>query len=119
VDILVSEYRAVHPGLLRYMTPDELNRAFSHLRHEFARPRTLAQAYLAFSGFAASSKCGHIHANLFDQTRASNRSVRIASRLPFYFRRIDRRMIVTQDVCESQVTSHPAKSPWLIGRTIV
>jgi hypothetical protein len=51
VDILERAYRELHPGLLRYLDREQLDRAFRELRREFDRPRTVADAYLAYARF--------------------------------------------------------------------
>src|SRR5262245_466977 len=69
VDVLQRVFEAAHPGLYRYNTKPQMNRHFARLRAEFARDRTLAEAYVAFSQFLAKVKCGHTYANFFNQPR--------------------------------------------------
>jgi hypothetical protein len=98
VTILERAYREMHPGLLRYLSPDELDDAFAQLRKEFDRPRTVAEAYLAFARFAAKIRCGHTYANFYNQPKAIQSQLFESSpRLPFYFRWIDGEMVVTRD----------------------
>jgi hypothetical protein len=44
MSVLESEYRALHPGLLRYLSADDLNEAFAQLRLEFSHPRSVGIA---------------------------------------------------------------------------
>ncbi|MBM3728568.1 MAG: peptidase S41 [Acidobacteria bacterium] len=94
--LLRRAYETLHPGLLRYNTPAQIDAAFSALEREFQQDRTLAQTYLAFSVFAAKVKCGHTYPNFFNQTASVAAALFQAPRLPFYFRWLGDRMIVTR-----------------------
>jgi C-terminal processing protease CtpA/Prc len=96
VAILRRAYETLHPGLLRYNTPAQMDAAFGALEAEFRQDRTLAEAYLAFSVFAAGVKCGHTYPNFFNQPDSVAKALFQAPRLPFYFRWLGRRMIVTR-----------------------
>ncbi|MFO0961327.1 MAG: S41 family peptidase [Phycisphaerales bacterium] len=94
--LLRRAYEALHPGLRRSLTPEQLDAAFAALDAAFARDRTLADAYLAFSQFAAKIRCGHTYANFFNQPEAIAAALFRAPRLPFEFRWLGDRMIVTR-----------------------
>lgn len=94
--ILRSAFETLHPGLLRYNTPAQIDEAFGALGAEFERDRTLSEAYLAFSKLAATVKCGHTYANFFNQGEPVREALLERPRIPFAFRWIDRRMIVTR-----------------------
>ncbi len=96
VAVLRRAYETLHPGLLRYNTQPQIDMAFRALEHEFQRDRTLSDAYLAFSVFAAKVKCGHTYANFFNQSKAVQAALFQAPRVPFYFRWLGNRMIVTR-----------------------
>ena len=96
VAILRRAYEALHPGLLRYNTPAQFDAAVRALEREFRQDRTLAQAYLAFSVFAAKVKCGHTYPNFFNQSEAVATALFRAPRLPFFFRWLGPRMVVTR-----------------------
>ena len=96
VAVLRRAYETLHPGLYRYNTPEQMDRAFRDLAAEFQQDRTLAEAYLAFSVFAAKVKCGHTYPNFYNQTDAIQDALFRAGRVPFYFRWLDGRMIVTK-----------------------
>ncbi len=96
VDILRRAYESLHPGLYRYNTPAQMDLAFQTLESEFQRDRTLADAYIAFSVFAAKVKCGHTYANFYNQTKELQRALFYSGRVPFYFRWLNKRMIVTR-----------------------
>lgn len=96
--LLQRIYETLHPGLYRYNTPDEMAARFATLRRDLDKPQSLASAYLAFSRFAATVRCGHTYANFYNQSDAVRQALLDAPpRVPFYFRWIDGRMIVTRD----------------------
>jgi hypothetical protein len=98
VRVLRRAFESLHPGLLRYRSADETALAFEVLEAEFARDRTLADAYLALARFTAGVRCGHTWPSFFNQRDA----VRAAlfdrpTRLPFWFDWLGGRMVVTRD----------------------
>ncbi|WP_119718417.1 S41 family peptidase [Cognatilysobacter tabacisoli] len=104
VDVLQQAYEALHPGLHRYNTPEQMRGHFDALRRELSGERTLAQAYLALSKFAGTVRCGHTYANFYNQPEA----VRAAlfegrNRVPFHFRWLDGAMVVTRDFTAGRV----------------
>jgi C-terminal processing protease CtpA/Prc len=96
VAILRRAYETLHPGLYRYNTPEQMDKAFLDLESEFQQDRTLAEAYLAFSVFAAKVRCGHTYPNFYNQTDAVQNALFRSGRVPFYFRWLGGRMIVTK-----------------------
>lgn len=100
VGILRHAYETLHPGLYRYNTKEQMAAAFGALEAEFARDRTLAEAYLAFSVFAAKVKCGHTYASFFNQSDAVANALFEAPRVPFCFRWLGPRMIVTHSFAD-------------------
>ena len=98
VAVLRRAYEAMHPGLYRYNTRAQMDRNFARLEAAFGRDRSLSDAYLELSRFLAKVKCGHSYANFFNQPEAVVDSLfKGQNRVPFYFRWIDRRMIVTRN----------------------
>jgi hypothetical protein len=98
VAILERAYRELHPGLSRYLNPAQVDAAFATLRRNLSRDQTIQQAYLEFARFAAKIRCGHTYPNFFNQSRGVQQGVlEQTARLPFYFRWVDRKMVVTHD----------------------
>lgn len=96
--ILRRAYEQLHPGLYRYNTREEMNGHFDELARQLGHDQSLAEAYLAFSLFTAKLKCGHSYPNFFNQPKAVKAALfQGQNRVPFYFRWIDRRMIVLRD----------------------
>ena len=95
VAILRRAYTMLHPGLYRYNTPVEIDAAFNALELEFQKDRTLGETYLALSVLAAKVRCGHTYPNFFNQSDAVSAALFREPRVPFYFRWLTNRMIVT------------------------
>ena len=98
VDVLQRTYAALHPGLYRYNTPASLEAAYAELRAALDHDVPLAEAYLAFSRFAARIRCGHTYANFFNQDDATRAALfERPGRVPFHFRWVGERMIITRN----------------------
>ncbi|HVO59144.1 MAG TPA: S41 family peptidase [Dongiaceae bacterium] len=96
--ILRQAYEEMHPGLYRYNSRAEMDARFDRLRAEFSRDRTLADAYLALSVFAAQIRCGHTYPNFFNQKKAVAAALfKGQDRVPFYFRWLRDEIVVIQD----------------------
>lgn len=93
--LLREAYEALHPGLYRYRTRAEMDAAFDRLQREYSRDRTLGDAYLALARLTAYVQCGHTYPNFYNQSEAVERALLQRPRLPFEFRWLDRRMVVT------------------------
>ena len=93
--LLRDAFETLHPGLRRYLTPAKLDAAFHVLDVEFTTDRTLGDAYRAFSELTAKVKCGHTWPSFFNQSEAIEQALFQTPRVPFTFRWIDDRMIVT------------------------
>lgn len=96
--ILRKAYEALHPGLYRYSSKAEMDAKFDALEKTLSHDQSLQDAYLAFSVLAAQVKCGHTYPNFFNQTSAvATELFQGRNRVPFYFRWLDREMVVTRD----------------------
>lgn len=97
--IVRKAYEELHPGLYRYNSKAEMDSKFAALQKEFRRDRTLAEAYVLFSRFAAQIRCGHTYPNFFNQKKSVAEALfQGQDRVPFYFRWLDDRMVVTEDL---------------------
>lgn len=96
IRLLRRAYETLHPGLYRYATPKETAARLARLERAFARGPSLRGAYLQLSEFLATIRCGHTYANFYNQSDAVAAALfEGATRLPFQFRWIGDRMIVT------------------------
>jgi C-terminal processing protease CtpA/Prc len=104
VAVLRRAYETLHPGLYRYNSKAEMDARFDALAARLNRDQSLREAYLAFSEFAATVKCGHSYANFFNQTKPVTAELfETQTRVPFYFEWIDGRMVVTRDFTPGQI----------------
>lgn len=95
--ILRRAYEQLHPGLYRYNSKAQMDANFAELDRQFSRDLALRDAYLAISIFLAKVKCGHTYANFYNQPKSTAEALfKGKNRVPFYFRWLDGRMIVTR-----------------------
>lgn len=104
--VLRRAWETMHPGLLRYNTEADIEAAFSGLDAFFQKDRTLKEAFLAFSEIAAKVRCGHTYVSPFNQRRAVAAALFRGPYVPFHFRWLDRRMVITKSFA-----SEPGLSP--------
>lgn len=98
VRLLRRAYETLHPGLLRYNTPEQIAAGFDRLEADSATPQSLEAFYLRLSRFLAALRCGHSYANFYNQSRAvQTRLFETPDRLPIQFLWLGDRMIVTAD----------------------
>jgi len=96
--VLRRALEMLHPGLYRYNSPVELERRFGELEERLASASTPRAAYLAIARFTSTLRCGHTFPNPANQPNATADAVfRGTPRVPFYFRWLDGRMVVTHD----------------------
>lgn len=99
VQVLRQAYEALHPGLYRYNTPAQMNRRFDSLATALDHDQSLGEAYVAIARFLNLIQCGHTFPNPYNQKgRVRDEVVTAGGRVPFYFRWIDGRMIVTRNL---------------------
>ena len=99
VSVLQRIYETAHPGLYRYNTRTQIEEHLAILHARFAEDCTLADTYVAVSQFLAKIRCGHTYANFFNQPKAVISALcEGKNRVPYCFRWIGRRMIVTKDL---------------------
>ena len=98
--VLRRAYQQLHPGLYRYRTRAQVDAAFAGLDREFARDRTLAEAYLAVARLTSYVQCGHTYPNFFNQDDAVKQALLERPRIPFEFRWLDGRMVITRSYAD-------------------
>lgn len=96
IRILRRAFELIHPGLYRYAAPAEMAARFDRLERTFAAGPSLGAAYLALAQTLAAIKCGHTYPNFFNQSEAVAGALFSGkTRLPFHFKWIGGRMVVT------------------------
>jgi hypothetical protein len=92
-------YEELHPGLYRYNTKRELAAHFRTLQRALDHNQSRSDAYLAFATFLTRLQCGHSYPNFYNQTDEIARALfQQKNRLPFHFRWLDKRMIITRNL---------------------
>jgi hypothetical protein len=87
----------MHPGLYKYQSKATIDRAFEDCKKALSHDQPLAEAYLNFHKLTAQFKCGHAYPNFFNQEDFLKKEVfEQKNALPFHFRLIDDRMLVTK-----------------------
>ena len=82
----------------------EMDLHFAALQQALSKDQTLPEAYLALSVFLAKIRCGHTYTNFLNQPKAIAQTLfQQRNRLPFYFRWVDGRMVVTRDFSEARL----------------
>jgi len=98
VRVLRRAYSLLHPGLLRYNSPQSITANFDALERDLGNGGTLAQAYLRISEFLGSIRCGHSYPNFYNQRKAVAAALFTGeNRVPFAFRWFDGEMVVTRN----------------------
>jgi hypothetical protein len=96
IRILRRAYETMHPGLYRYATPAQMNRGFDELEATWAKAPSQRDLYLSLSRFLARVQCGHTYANFYNQKKDVATTLFAGpDKLPFHFRWLGGRMIVT------------------------
>lgn len=97
--LLARAYGALHPGLYRYNRPGQIEAHFAALDRSLRGARSPSDAYLAFARVTAAVRCGHSYPNFYNQSSAIVANLFGGrTRLPFLFRWVGGRMIVTRDL---------------------
>jgi C-terminal processing protease CtpA/Prc len=96
LDLLGRVYGQLHPGLGRYLRPGEWPRRIAAASDWAGRERTPAEFFLTLARLTASVRCGHSYPNPNNQRKEVQQALFGGrDRVPFSFRWIGARMIVT------------------------
>jgi hypothetical protein len=99
--IMRQSYEQHHPGLYKYQSKEVIDQAFETCKAALNKDQTLAEAYLTIHKLTASFKCGHAYPNFFNQEDFLKKELfEGKNTLPFHFRLISDRMLVTKSVDE-------------------
>lgn len=94
--LLRAIYERLHPGLTRYQTAAQFAARVERARGWAGRERSPGEFYLALARLTAAVRCGHTHANPFNQSDAVQKGLLgQADRLPFFTAWLDGRLYIT------------------------
>ncbi len=97
---------AIHPAIYRYNTPESLEKDFTELGAKLNKPMAESEFFVLISQFTNKIKCGHTYANPYNQS--DNLKDRLFNRknyLPFYFKIIDGKMIITANASSKSIST--------------
>lgn len=117
--IVREAYLSLHPGLYNYNSSAEMEAHFGKLAEAFQEELSLSEAYLALTRFTASIQCGHTWVNAFNQSTLVTEVVQNrADKLPFTFRLIEGRMLVTRNASTSDQLSRGVEITHINGHSV-
>jgi hypothetical protein len=91
-----------HPGLYRFQDSLAVERSFANLEQQLKKELSLSEAYLIFSRFTASIKCGHTFCSFYNQSGQTKDSLfNRNDKVPFTFSLFDKRMFIEKNVSET------------------
>jgi C-terminal processing protease CtpA/Prc len=100
--IMRQSYEQHHPGLYKYQSKETIDKAFETCKAALNKDQTLAEAYLNIHKLTSSFKCGHAYPNFFNQEDFLKKELfEGKNALPFHFKLISDRMLVTKSVDEA------------------
>jgi len=95
-EIVRDAFVALHPGLFRYRSAAAVDSAFDALDDTFHTDRSTGDAFIAFTRLTAAIRCGHTWPSFFNQRDSVAAAWFAVPRVPFHFRWVGDRMIVTR-----------------------
>ncbi|CAL1692862.1 hypothetical protein MMB232_03045 [Brevundimonas subvibrioides] len=98
IEILRQAWQAMHPGLYRYSSPDEITARLEGLSAAWKTPGSFRDRFLTLTRVTASVRCGHTYPSPYNGGAAvRDRLYPGRELLPFRYVWIDGRMVVTED----------------------
>lgn len=100
-NILKKVLLEIHPGLHRYRNKNEMDSIFNHFQNIFSHSMSYQDAFLNFTKLTSAIQCGHTFPSFYNQNGFIKQVVlNQKDKLPFAFRVLDGRMIITENVAE-------------------
>lgn len=100
--VLKGVFMTYHPGLYRFQDSLTVEKHFNMLEQQLRRDLTLSEAYLVFSKFTASIKCGHTFCSFYNQSSQTKDSLfNKSDKVPFTFFLFDKRVFIEKNVSEN------------------
>jgi hypothetical protein len=96
---------AIHPGIYRYQTKESLEKLFSSAEAKLTGPLSEAEFFRLLSEVANQFYCGHTYLNPYNQNNlVRERLTGGKTYLPFYFRIVDGKIIVTENASSNSLS---------------
>ncbi|GAB3639663.1 S41 family peptidase [Spirosoma arcticum] len=93
--VLRKSYETLHPGLYKYADKTTIDGYFAECQQALNHDQSLTDAYLTILKLTARFKCGHSYPNFYNQEGDVKTLFEQKNCLPFWFRLVDNRMVVT------------------------
>ncbi len=104
LEILKRSLVGLHPGIFRYNTPAQIDTIFSDFQTMLTEPMSEGQFFVRVSQLVSLLKCGHTFANPYNQDeKLRQRLFGQRTYIPFYFRIVDGRFIVTANASSKRL----------------
>jgi hypothetical protein len=94
IRILERAFQDLHPGLLRYQTPERLEAEFARARAAVTEGASTGEMYLLATRLGAALRCGHTWTNPVNQSPRSKAMLGELLALPFRVRVLQGRWVV-------------------------
>lgn len=92
-----------HPGLYRFQDSSTVEKLFTILEQQLNRNLSVSEAYLLFSRFTASLKCGHTFCSFYNQSGSTKDSLfNKKDKVPFTFFLFDKKIFVEKNVSDNE-----------------
>lgn len=85
LDILYASWTNLHPGLYRYLTPNQLEKIFGNARNFCKIQRTEKEFYLLLAGMCEKIKCGHSFLNPTNLSKEAKKKYLPSKVIPLLF----------------------------------
>jgi hypothetical protein len=106
-----KSYEQMHPGLYKYQSKEEIDKAFEDCKIALNHDQPLAEAYLNFHKLTSQFKCGHAYPNFYNQEEFLKKELfeqKVC--LPFQFQLIEDRMLITRSTDSTLLTGIEVKT---------
>ncbi len=96
----------IHPGIYRYNTSESLEKDFMEYEATLNNPMSESEFFIKISQFLNKIKCGHTYTNPYNQdTKLMERVFNQKNYLPFYFRIVAGKMMITANASSKNIAS--------------
>lgn len=101
-EVFKKTLTAIHPGIYRYQTRESLERLFAEYEAKLKNPLAEGEFFNLLAQTANRFYCGHTYLNPYNQNSLlRERLAGGKTYLPFYFRIIDGKIIVTENASDN------------------
>ncbi|MEM1271149.1 MAG: S41 family peptidase, partial [Bacteroidota bacterium] len=119
VRLMREAMELMHAGLYRHTPKAEMDQHFDQLEADVGAGMTLGDFYLRLSRFLAKVQDGHTYANYYNQPdHVKEQVTNTATRVPFAFRLVEDRMIITKNASDSEHLAPGAEVTHLNGKPV-